>query len=205
MLEPTSSSNGSTSARISLISEPGCSSSQFLKTIPQVDPSQVEIAPAEIMISLPARQTRQIDTSSKSSNRGRPNKFVVLDNGEIVRQNLPKKAEKEPARKIVIKQEIEQESPAKGPGRKRKKQREVDSLADDESDKESSGPTRRTTRKSAGRNSRYNDFEDESNDGDFDTENFDLPGVTIKKVDAPSKQTFIAVNCIHTCSNKIYI
>lgn len=165
---------GPSSARISMIrDEPSTSTPRLLSLLPRVlDPSTVEIANAEIQFTLPELKSCGTNATCTSSKRGRPNKFIALQNGDIVKQVLPKPDKKDQGKSV---------SPTRQ-GRKRKTIEngppEVDASA-------ASG--RRSARRSAGLSQRYKDFQEESNEDDENKEAVNLTGVTIEKVGVPSK------------------
>jgi hypothetical protein len=170
---------GPSSAQISMISdEPSTSATKLLNFIPQVDPRTVEIANAEIMITLPESTTKGVKASCTSSKRGRPNKFIALQNGDIVKQVLSKPEKKEQGKKVDGKS-----ISLKKLGKKRNKS-ESDA---DFSEEDAPAPERRTSRKSAGKSVHYKDFEEPSNEDDANEETIHLPGVTIEKIGRSSK------------------
>jgi hypothetical protein len=170
---------GPSSARISMISdEPSTSATKLLNFIPQVDPQTVEIANAEIMITLPESTTEGVKTACTSSKRGRPNKFIALQNGDIVKQVLSKPEKKEQGKNTEAKSVS-----LKKPGRRRNKSESDAAL----SEEDAPAPGRRTSRKSAGKSVHYKDFEEATNEDDENEKTINLPGVTIEKVGRSSK------------------
>jgi hypothetical protein len=178
---------GPSSAQLSMISDgPSTSATKLLNFIPQVDPRTVEIANTEIMITLPESTTKGVKNATcTSSKRGRPNKFIALQNGDIVKQVLSKTEKKEQGKKV----EGKSASPKKL-GRKRNK-----SGSDAEfSEEDAPAPQRRTSRKSAGKSVHYKDFEEASNEDDAIEKTIHLPGVTIEKIGPSSKIYFCSIH-----------
>lgn len=173
---------GSSSARISMIrDEPSTSATKLLNFIPQVDPRTVEIANAEIMITLPESTSKGVKAVCTSSKRGRPNKFIALQNGDIVKQVMSKPEKKEQGRKVEGKIVT-----SKRLARKRNKSESDPAL----SEEDESTAARRSSRKSAGKSVHYKDFEEATNEDDKNEKTIHLPGVTIKKVGRSSKPFF---------------
>ncbi|XP_059478009.1 uncharacterized protein LOC132198171 [Neocloeon triangulifer] len=148
--------------------QPGTSTSQVLLSIPEANASQGNIAQADILISLPETQTTVVGSSRQKSKRGRPNKYIALDNGDIVRQSLPLKQGEQ--KTSLNKRKSVEESNTK-----------------EEEEEEVVTPKRRSTRTSANKSKKYEDFSDgndNSEDGG-DPLNTNLTLITAEKIEIP--------------------